>query len=68
MREFRQYGSVRGALRNERPYREHHDLASVECVSGLRGAEIRCKNSPLSSAQLRHTPTGAKRRVWITGP
>src|SRR5271166_846495 len=23
MREFRQYGSVRGALRNERPYREH---------------------------------------------
>jgi hypothetical protein len=23
MREFRSYGSVRGALRNERPYREH---------------------------------------------
>jgi hypothetical protein len=23
MREFRSYGSVRGALRNERPYRDH---------------------------------------------
>lgn len=23
MRKSRQYGSVRGALRNERPYREH---------------------------------------------
>ena len=25
MREFRSYGSVRGALRNGRPYREHSD-------------------------------------------
>jgi hypothetical protein len=29
MREFCEYGSVRGALRNERPYRErHYNVAS----------------------------------------
>jgi hypothetical protein len=27
MRESRSYGSVRGALRNERPYRDHANFA-----------------------------------------
>ena len=36
MRESRTYGSVRGALSNERPYREHHDTAlKAGCGSPL---------------------------------
>ncbi len=36
MREFRPYGSVRGALRNERPYRDHLvDLRRLDKSSGI---------------------------------
>jgi hypothetical protein len=29
MREFREYGSARGALSNERPYRDHCEAAAA---------------------------------------
>jgi hypothetical protein len=32
MREFRSYGSVRGALRNERPYREHVNVSHCSAI------------------------------------
>ena len=37
MREFRSHGSVRGALRNERPYREHR-LGCVDLFDAFRDA------------------------------
>jgi hypothetical protein len=38
MREFRSYGSVRGALGNERPYREH--ILSISESMGHHDSEI----------------------------
>ena len=34
MREFRTYGSVRGAVGNDRPYREPGAVANVAAASG----------------------------------
>jgi len=50
MRESRLYGSVRGALSNERPYRERFSLFSLDFIGALRDT-VRTKidSVPVSS-------------------
>jgi hypothetical protein len=60
MREFRSYGSVRGAVGNNRPYREHR--VALETVSstpiscrtptGRKGPCVTSTASPNGGAQL----------------
>ena len=40
MREFRTYGSVRGALSNGRPYRDHVSPVSAEVVKSPRMRDL----------------------------
>ena len=44
MRESRTYGSVRGALSNERPYRDQHPFSLLRC-SDVSFGSWSCENA-----------------------
>jgi len=55
MRESRTYGSVRGALGNERPYRDPEEHRPAPDSGPERGAEVRSP-SVMTSARPRSIP------------
>ena len=60
MREFRSYGSVRGALGNGRPYREHHHEAFVEQKSAEFRRPLSLRLGENRKVKQSHDPQDAK--------
>jgi hypothetical protein len=60
MREFRSYGSVRGALRDERPYRDHPTILARISRNRIRKTSFRARTSP----QVRHKTVSHLVRVF----
>jgi hypothetical protein len=56
MREFRSYGSVRGALSNERPYRERNSMNSesvgLHDSGGMNYATVMLDHHAIESKRL----------------